>query len=98
MSLLHIVHLCGRDLEEDELVCFGRECIRVLITLFLFKKIIIKIEKDNQTVVEESLIEGVNKFAIDVTLDPAETSINTLRQMIRKTGNQDDMISVKLFK
>ena len=60
---------------------------------FFFKK------KDNQTITEEALIEAVNKFAIDVTLDPAEVSVDVLRKMIlRKTGNKDDFISVKLFK
>jgi len=44
-------------------------------------------------------LEAVNKFAIDVTLDPAETSANVLQKMIlRKTGNKEDTISVKLFK
>lgn len=60
---------------------------------FFYKK------KDNQTITEEALIEAVNKFAIDVTLDPAEVSVDVLRKMIlRKTGNKDDFISVKLFK
>ena len=55
--------------------------------------------KDHQTITEEALIEAANEFAIDVTLDPAEVSVDVLRKMIlRKTGNKDDFISVKLFK
>lgn len=94
LSLVLLVHLCGKDIDDDELIFFARECSRVIKLLVFSKKLI----QDRDNIKEDDLINAVNKFTIDVTLEPSAVSSKVLQNMIlKKKGKKEDFINAKLL-